>query len=828
MSLQFTPFPVSENSDLFRPGDRLLVGLNTGSLRVYRINETISETKSAHHGHLSGSQDRPSSSLQPKAVDLMREEEKFSKHKIEQLAIVREANLLISLSNNIVSSHDLQTYEFQESLLKTRGASTFAITSNIVKDSSTGVPSIVSRLAVAVKRRLILWSWHDSELSAETLELSLVTGIKSLTWLTGTRLVAGLSSSYVMVDVITTEIRDIVGPGSIGGTPGQDGGRFGGVGVSTISYMGLAGTAPKPLASKLGETEMLLAKDINTLFIDTDGSSLGRRQVPWAVAPEAIGYSYPYLLALQATKGTLEVRNPESLSLLQTISLPSANQLHISQPNISLAHAGKGFLVHSERCIWQMVGQEYDAQIEALIEKGRLDEAISLLGMLEDALLKDKTSQLRETKMLKAQTLFDQKRWRESFDLFTDVEAPPERVIRLFPPTISGFGLLTGLDGKPHIGRQEGDSVSLNDTQGSDENNRLSLNQASSEASSAMESNTLMNDAGSVRTSTTPRPDAGVQLGEQGWIHEAWLNYTNLRIDGKDLKAATAELRPFLVSVRTKIQRYLSPDGTLKQPINDKTNDSNHFSHREAQALLLKQTSASDEEERQALLATAKLVDTTLFRAYMFASPSLVGPLFRIDNFCDLEVVKEKLIGSGRYNDLVDFFYGKKLHRQALELLKNFGEEDQTDEMAQIAPQLAGPERTVAYLQNLPSETIDLILQFAEWPLRINSDLGMEIFVADSENAETLPRQRVLDFLQGINETLAMRYLEHIIRELNDTTPGFHQRLVEIYIEGLKSREFGTQEEEDKWKIDSLAFLRSSRNYNAYKTLRQLPSDGEI
>ncbi|KAL9037863.1 MAG: hypothetical protein Q9214_005512 [Letrouitia sp. 1 TL-2023] len=791
-------------------GDRLLVGLNTGSLRIYRINETISDSKPAYHGHPSDNQDRPSSSSQPKAVDLMREEEKFSKHKIEQLAIVREANLLISLSNNIVSSHDLQSYELQESLLKTRGASAFAITSNIVKDTSTGVPSIVSRLAVAVKRRLILWSWHDSELSAETLELSLVTGIKSLTWLTGTKLVAGLSSSYVIVDVTTTEVRDIVGPGSIGGTPGQDGGRFGGVGVSTISYMGLAGTAPKPLASKLGEMEMLLAKDINTLFIDTGGNSLGRRQVPWAVAPEAIGYSYPYLLALQATKGTLEVRNPESLSLLQTISLPSANQLHIPQPNISLAHAGKGFLVHSERCIWQMVGQEYDAQIEALIEKGRLDEAISLLEMLEDALLKDKPSQLRETKMLKAQTLFDQKRWRESFDLFTEVEAPPERVIRLFPPSISGTGLPIRSDDKPHTGRQEEDSVLVKDTQESDDNNRLSLKQGNQDASSTMESNTSMNDASSVRTSTTPRHDADVQL------------------DGKDLKAATAELRPFLVSVRTKLQRYLSPDGTLKQLINDKSNDLNQVSHREAQALLFKQTSASDEEERQALLATAKLVDTTLFRAYMFASPSLAGPLFRIDNFCDPEVVNEKLIETGRYNDLVDFFYGKRLHRQALELLKKFGEEDRKDEKEQIAPQLAGPERTVAYLQSLPSEMIDLILQFAEWPLKTNSELGMEIFVADSENAETLPRQGVLEFLQRIDENLAVRYLEHIIHELNDSTPGFHQRLVEIYIEGLKSTGFATQEKRDKWKTDALAFLRSSRNYDAYKALRQLPSDGEI
>ncbi len=381
----------------------------------------------------------------------MREQEKFSKYKIELLAIIKEANLLISLSNTYVSTHDLQTYELQETFTKTKGASTFAVTSNIVKDPSTGVPSIVSRLAVAVKRKLLLQSWHDSELAPETNELALATAIKTLTWATGTKLVAGLSSSYVLVDVDTNAVTDIIGPGSIGGAPGQDGGRFGGVGVAGMSYIGIAGTAPKPLATRLGDRELLLAKDINTLFIDPDGNSLGRRQIPWSVAPEAIGYSYPYLLALQATKGTLELRNPETLSLLQTISLPHASQVHVPQPNVSLAHAGKGFLVVSERCIWRMRALDYDSQINALVERGKLDEAISLIGMLEHALLKDKDGRLREIRMLKAQSLFDQRKFRESLELFAEVSAPPERVIRLYPSLISGP--------LPSVDNQEGKAV---------------------------------------------------------------------------------------------------------------------------------------------------------------------------------------------------------------------------------------------------------------------------------------------------------------------------------------------------------------------------------
>lgn len=209
----------------------------------------------------------------------------------------------------------------------------------------------------------------------------------------------------------------------------------------------------------------------------------------------------------------------------------------------------------------------------------------------------------------------------------------------------------------------------------------------------------------------------------------------------------------------------------------------------------------------------------------MFASPSLAGPLFRLDNFCDPDVVGEKLLETGRYNDLIDFFYGKKLHRKALELLQKFGQADEKDE---VAPQLHGPQRTVAYLQNLPPELIDLILEFVEWPLKQDPDLGMEVFLADSENAETLPRLPVLGFLQRTDKDFALKYLEHIIHELNDTTPDFHQRLVNIYLEGLQTKDFKSQVERIAWKEKLLDFLRNSRHYQAYKILSQLSRDGKF
>lgn len=292
---------------------------------------------------------------------------------------------------------------------------------------------------------------------------------------------------------------------------------------------------------------------------------------------------------------------------------------------------------------------------------------------------------------------------------------------------------------------------------------------------------------------------------------------TNSSAEGKDLKTAAEELRGFLVSVRTKLKKVLNPDGSL-----DRSRLEN-LPQIDNESIFVKLWFHGLTDHEQSL-RTAKLVDTTLFRAYMFVSPSFAGPLFRIDNFCDSDVVNEKLIEAGRYNDLVEFFYGKKLHRQALELLKQYGD---VDEEHEVAPQLYGPQRTVSYLQSLPPEMIDLILQFAEWPLRKNPDLGMDIFLADTENAETLPRPKVLTYLEGINKKLATRYLEHIIHEMNDTTPDFHQRLVNIYIEGLKSNNFANDDEKAAWKNKALDFLKTSNNYQAYKALGQLQRDGK-
>lgn len=274
---------------------------------------------------------------------------------------------------------------------------------------------------------------------------------------------------------------------------------------------------------------------------------------------------------------------------------------------------------------------------------------------------------------------------------------------------------------------------------------------------------------------------------------------------GKNLKMAVRELQGYLADVRRRFQRFLNPDGSLKtQPT----------AGEEASESVLKLLDCPD-DFATSIRAKARLVDTTLFRAHMYATPSLAGSLFRIANFCDPDVVIERLEETGRHNDMIDFLYGKKMHRRALELLQRFGQAESDDS---IPDTLRGPTRTVAYLQNLPPDQIDLILEFGEWPLHTSHELGMDIFLTDTENAETLPRHPVLAFLEGINSALAVQYLEHVIGEWNDMTPDLHQRLLVLYLNRLKDGK--------EWKEKFLGMLKDSEQYSPAKMLDRLDRNG--
>lgn len=136
-------------------GAKLFIGTSTGALNVFRTDqpsasaETSSSSSSKRPTSLHGSPTKaasilssPASVQDPKAAAATptHTAAQFSKRSIDQLGVIKEANLLVSLSDGYVSLHDLSTLELRSQLVQTKGATTFSVDTSIQKRVAPQIP----------------------------------------------------------------------------------------------------------------------------------------------------------------------------------------------------------------------------------------------------------------------------------------------------------------------------------------------------------------------------------------------------------------------------------------------------------------------------------------------------------------------------------------------------------------------------------------------------------------------------------------------------------------------------------------------------------------
>jgi len=168
-----------------------------------------------------------------------------------------------------------------------------------------------------------------------------------------------------------------------------------------------------------------------------------------------------------------------------------------------------------------------------------------------------------------------------------------------------------------------------------------------------------------------------------------------------------------------------------------------------------------------------QIIDTTLLKCYIKTNDALVASLLRLkDNHCHLEEAERVLLKNRKLTELVILYNTRNLHRKALILLKKHAGE--------VDSELSGFQRIIAYLQNLGSEHIDLILEFSLDILKEDED-GFLIFTEDIDTVESLPRARVLEFLVQHQQSLVIPYLEHIVLVWEEKRTLFHNALILQY-----------------------------------------------
>nr|XP_058962546.1 vam6/Vps39-like protein [Pocillopora verrucosa] len=353
-------------------GDNLLVGTRQGHLLLY--------------GVLDGTGDNRFD------VELRSSNKLFSKKPISQLAVVEQLNLLISLSDSVVSVHNLETFAHKFTLHKTKGASVFAVDIKERKQSSVFDPSpaLELKLCVSVKRKLQLFSWRNGEFQ-EREDLLVPDAAKALVW-SEDSLCVGFKKEYSLIKT--------------------------GTGAATELFS--TGRHLEPTIASLPSGELILCRDDISIITDSDGKKTQKQTLTWSDTPTELDYAEPYVIALLPRY--VEIRTISPRALIQSIDLPKSR---------FIAH-GKHLYIASPSYVWRLIPVSIPMQIQQLLH----DKQFSLALMLADMVVEpeqEKAARKESIQNLYAFDLFCQKKFDDSLQLFAQLETDPAQVIGLFP-----------------------------------------------------------------------------------------------------------------------------------------------------------------------------------------------------------------------------------------------------------------------------------------------------------------------------------------------------------------------------------------------------------
>ncbi|KAI9478472.1 MAG: CNH domain-containing protein [Benjaminiella poitrasii] len=740
---------LSRIESIFAHGDRLLIGTGVGHLLVYDIKEPL----------VADDNEVPE-------VTLVQTIKTFSKRPIEQLDIIKEIDVLVSLSDGLVSLHDLRTFELRMALGKTKGANLFAIQTMVEMTPEEQIPVLTTRLAVAVRKKLLVFVWKDTEFY-ETKELNIPDRIKAMAWVGLTKICLGFSTEYALMDVEEGQLTELFAPTTGVAEAGP---------MSTLNSlynMSIGARGGKPMITKIPNNEMLLARDHVSIFLGLDGTPTRKVGIEWSGAPEQIGYSYPYVIAILPKH--VEVRNIQTLTLVQQIDL--ANTKFLNQ--------GKLVYVASTSQIYRLTPFSFSSQIDQLVEKKEYKEAVSLLDQIDAVLIENKEKKLKSIRTAYAHDLFRRGEYDKALGLFQELDTPAAEVISLYPEMISG-NLAKKDAASGHGSEEEEDGLGISKKHRDQLEEESDLQRPSS------------------RASTRSKATSQQSQQSQQKSKKSEMTTSTVPLTGLNLHDAVTYLIRYLTDKRQKLARKLnkggnSPSGPASLASSSKQSE----------------TTTDDEED---LLYQAMLVDTSLLKSYMMTNDALVGPLLRVQNHCNVEECENILMDKKKYKELVDLYNCKGLHGRALDLLEKLGKQSDGP--------LRGVSPTIRYLQKLGLDHFDLVLQYSRWILEKDPEHGMDIFIDDLTEVETFPRDKVLKHLESISNDLAIQYLEYIIEELHDESPEFHNRLVIAYLDKIHFDKKG-EDKETKSKIRTklISFLTDSSCYKAEKILSRLPID---
>ncbi|XP_039293207.1 vam6/Vps39-like protein [Nilaparvata lugens] len=360
---------------LNQQNDNLLVGTKQGHLLMYSVTPRNGELK--------------------RDMQLLRYNKTFSKKPIQQLEVVPEHNILIRLSDNVISVHDMAIINFPiiTTIQKTKGATLF--TMDVKKhERLTGGVAVTVRICVAVKRKLQLYYWKNSDFHEFRSDLTVADTPRALEWCNET-IVVGLKNDYSIIELSEAAKTKELFP---------------------------TGKSPEPIITKLTDNTFALAKETQSVFMNYLGDPTVTYAIKWSQTPNALAYDDPYLLALLPT--SVQVQTFEPVMNVQTLPVSGCTVIRRCKQGV--------VYVASLDHVWCLQSVPREKQIHVLLERKQFQLALKLTNSSENS-EEDKKKNVYQIQTLYAFDLFRKKQFHDSMNEFLNLKTDPYDVIRLFP-----------------------------------------------------------------------------------------------------------------------------------------------------------------------------------------------------------------------------------------------------------------------------------------------------------------------------------------------------------------------------------------------------------
>uniref|UniRef100_A0A6Q2YXA1 CNH domain-containing protein n=1 Tax=Esox lucius TaxID=8010 RepID=A0A6Q2YXA1_ESOLU len=348
--------------------DWLLVGTKPGHLLLYRIKKDAGTNRFE--------------------VTLEKSNKNFSK-KIQQLFVVSQYKILVSLLENNVHVHDLLTFQQITVVSKAKGATLFACD---LQQSPSGEASL--RLCVAVKKKLQMYYWKDREFYELQGDFTAPDIPKSMAWCENS-ICVGFKRDYYLI-------------------------RMDGRG--SIKELFPTGKQLEPLVAPLADGKVAVGQDDLTVVLNEEGVCTQKCALNWTDIPIAMEHQPPYIIAVLPRY--VEIRTFEPRLLVQSVELQRPRFITSAGPNI--------VYVASNHFVWRLVPVSIASQIRQLLQDKQFELALQLAKMKDDA-EGDKRQQIHHIQNLYAFNLFCQKRFDDSMQVFAKLGTDPTHVIGLYP-----------------------------------------------------------------------------------------------------------------------------------------------------------------------------------------------------------------------------------------------------------------------------------------------------------------------------------------------------------------------------------------------------------